>query len=477
MVRMKQIFLSFVLLCVASITKAQTIPDKVSYDFGDIFSHSERYVDFYFKNLGSKKSFFLRLDKQPELTYFVSSSTILPDSSIAIRFHVSPTKKGKFLIEIPLYFSDLLEPINVSLVGNMIDLPVNQASAFQSCPDFTQKPGDGNPLDFTLTVTTVDRETGQLLAKSTVAVIQNGLVLGEWLTNKQGQIVKRTPLGYTYFYATHPGYVPAELGAYVNFRRNQVVIALERKETKPIENDVAINIPLDDELELQDSPIEIVETPTIGLEIEDEYVSDISLPVLANIPLENFDSLLFKPNNIVFVLDVSTSMRAGDRFELMKYALYQLMEYIRPHDHIALVTYGSDARIVLKTTRGSEKERMIDEVKKLKASGFTAGGKGIKLGYELARKGYIEGGNNQVIIITDGAFNRDSDDYDRTVKRYTKEGYVLSVVGIKNSNPDENKMRQVAQEGNGRYVPIFKLADAQWNLIHEIRLASYRGEE
>src|SRR5690606_25979208 len=155
---------------------------------------------------------------------------------------------------------------------------------------------------------------------------------------------------------------------------------------------------------------------------------------------------------------------------------YQLMDYIRPEDKIALVTYGSDARVVLPTTKGSNKDRMKKEVEDLKASGFTAGGKGIKLGYSLAKKGFIQNGNNQVFVITDGAFNRDSEDYERYVKRYTKEGYKLSVVGIKNAPKDESKMREVAELGNGRYVPVFKLSDAQWNLIHEIREASFKGQ-
>lgn len=469
---------------------AQTVPDKRTYDFGQIFRHSERFVDFYFKNTGEKKSFFLRLDKIPDITYQISSSTLMPDSSIAIRFQVNPTKKGKFSYSIPTYFSDINDPITITLKGEVMDLFVDNSTAFQNCPDFTQQPADGNPLDFTLTVVTVEKGSGKVLSKSDVALLQNGLVVGQWKTDRNGQVVKRVPLGYSYFYATHEGYSPAELGAYINFRRNYVVLELERSiEEIPIiaeEIPVVVNEEIVAEVVIKEEPKEIKieieevipvkEVPELSLEIEESKTIETTIPALAEVPLENFDPTLFKPNNIVFVLDVSTSMRAGDRFELMKYALYQLMEYIRPQDNIALVTYGSDARIVLKTTSGADKEKMIEEVKNLKASGFTAGGKGIKLGYDLAKKGYIPNGNNQIIVITDGAFNRDSDDYDRTVKRFTKEGYILSVAGIKNAPADEEKMREVAEQGNGRYVPIFKLSDAQWNLIKEMREASFIGK-
>lgn len=465
---------------------AQTTPDKIEYDFGDMYGHTDRFVDFYFKNKGEKKEYFLRLDKLPEITYVFSSSTLLPDSSIAIRFQVNPTKKGRFKYEIPTYFSDLQEPIIIRITGDVKELSnQNDLAAFQNCPDFSQNPGDGNPLDFSLTIVTVEKGSGIVLAKSEVALLQNGLVVGRWRTDKSGKIVRRVPLGYSYFYAEHEGYLPTELGAYINFRRNYVVLEMEK-------NPVVIEHPTEVEIiaEQHESTQEIIvdlnansDVSQAVIEIKEEFEIDItestilpsSLPVLNEIPMDNFSNELFKLNNIVFVLDVSTSMRAGDRFELMKYALYQLMEYIRPDDKIALVTYGSDARVVLSTTKGSDKYKMIEEVKKLNAAGFTAGGKGIKLGYNLAKKGFIEGGNNQIIVITDGAFNRDSDDYDRTVKRFTKEGYILSVAGIKNAPNDEEKMRAVAEQGNGRYVPIFKLADAQWNLIKEMREASFKG--
>lgn len=465
----------------------QTVPDKTSYDFGELYGHSDRFVDIYFKNTGEKNAFFLRLDKLPEVTYRISGSTFAPDSSIAIRFQVNPKKKGRFTYAIPVYFSNLNEPITVKLKGEVVDLPpTTDMAAFQNCPDFTQNPGDGNPLDFTLTVVTVEKGSGKVLSKSDVALLQNGQVIGQWKTDRNGKIVKRVPLGYSYFYGAHDGYVPAELGAYINFRRNYIVLELEKREEDllVVEQDIQEEEPqkeivIEIEEEPENEEIVIIEEPDIPqeeitFEPEEEIVTEV--PGLGDIPLDNFDPTYFKPNNLVFVLDVSTSMRAGDRFELLKYALYQLMDYIRPEDKIALVTYGSDARVVLPTTKGSNKDRMKKEVEDLKASGFTAGGKGIKLGYSLAKKGFIQNGNNQVFVITDGAFNRDSEDYERYVKRYTKEGYKLSVVGIKNAPKDESKMREVAELGNGRYVPVFKLSDAQWNLIHEIREASFKGQ-
>ena len=123
-------------------------------------------------------------------------------------------------------------------------------------------------------------------------------------------------------------------------------------------------------------------------------------------------------------------------------------------------------------------ENLKDDIKKevgaLKAFGYTSGGSGIKLGYKEAKKSLIADGTNHVIVITDGAFNRNSDDYKRYIKKYKKKGINMSVVGIKNKDVAEEKMRAVAELAGGHFVGIQKLADAQNNLKQEIRRLAYR---
>jgi Ca-activated chloride channel homolog len=475
-------FACFFLMCLAVVqVSAQVVPDKTVIEFDELYAHSERFVDVFLKNKGAQKEFLLRVEKHPEVVYITSGSTILPDSTLVIRFQVNPTKKGKFAYKIPVYVSSSTEPLVISLSGDLKELPREDMSGMQQCPNFNQRPSDGNPMDFLLTVVTVEKGSGKPLGRSTVTLVQNGLAIGQWPTDKSGKIVKKTPLGITYFHAVHPGYLAREEVVYINFRRNYVVLELEKLPEVEIPQELAQNPPVhvipEQEIEIV---IENTETiPPSRKEIqqvlEQPDLGRLEQPELKEIPLDNFDPSLFKTNNIVFVLDVSTSMSSQDRFQLMKYALNELIEYIRPEDRIALVTYGSDARVIVGTTTGRNKDKIKEEVKKLKPSGFTAGGAGIKLGYKQAKKGYLPDGNNQVIVITDGAFNKDSDDYEKTVRNFTREGYVLSVVGIKNAPKDESKMLEVAQQGNGRYIPIRNLSDAQHNLILEIRQASFKG--
>ena len=160
--------------------------------------------------------------------------------------------------------------------------------------------------------------------------------------------------------------------------------------------------------------------------------------------------------------------------ELMKYSLNQLVDMLRPQDKIGLVTYSSYADVLLPPTTGGNKTDIKEKVEELKAFGYTSGGTGIKLGFKQANRAKIDDGTNHVIIITDGAFNRNSDDYKKYVKKYAKKGINFSVVGIKNKPIDEGEMREAAELGKGHYVPIMGLSDARENLRREIRLLSYK---
>ena len=95
---------------------------------------------------------------------------------------------------------------------------------------------------------------------------------------------------------------------------------------------------------------------------------------------------------------------------------------------------------MLRSTSGDKKEKIKEEVRKLRPGGLTAGGAGIKSGYKLVNRRKLEGGVNHVIVITDGAFNRSSDDYKRYVRKYKRKGINLSIVGIKNKDKDEEEI-------------------------------------
>lgn len=451
--------------------------EKTKHDFGDLEPYDDHFVDIVVKNVGSKKEYLLSVKKPYDVVYLVNGQFIDPDSSIIVRLQVNPKAKGRFNYEVQIFTSDKNEATQVKLSGNIIELPQDNLSAFTSCPDFSSRPG-GKVNNFDLTVVTVDKETRKPLDRSSVTMIQNGQAIWANETDKNGTIKKASTLGLSYFYAVRDGYLPAELGAYVNFQRNYVILELVKN---PI-SEKPLPKPIEPEITQNDTVVEVVLVEELEHNLENQLsnetttaVENSSIPTeLAQLDKNNFDEGYFRPINVVFVLDVSASMKQVDKIELMKFSLFQLTQMLRPQDKMGIVTYATEAMVLLPSTSGSDKEKINKEVEELKASGLTAGGAGIKLGYKQCLKGYLDDGVNQIIVITDGAFNRSSGDYKKFIKKYKRNGIQMSVVGIKNKPMDEDEMKEAAELGGGRYIPIFKLADAQNNLKEEIRFVTFK---
>jgi Ca-activated chloride channel family protein len=463
---MKNILFGFLLLISCSFVYGQVLFNTTKVNLGDLDAYDDRFVDIKLTNKGKKQEYLLTVKKPYEVTYLIQGKFMEPDSSIILRFQVNPKVKGKFSYTIDVFISDRQEAQQIKISGNLMELPVDNTTAFTACPDFNSRPGGERRDEFRLTVVTIDKETKQELDRSKVTLIQNGAPLWSKLTDKEGKIQEKAVLGFSYFYAFHEGYKKTEMGAYINFQRNYIVLELEKDPLycPPPPQNVVVDVKPEEEIPLE---IELASEETTPFIEEKPFSFDC-------LPKDNFSDEYFKPVNVIFVLDISASMKQGDKIELMKYSLYQLTEMLRPQDRMGIVTYASDARVLLSPTSGSNKEDIKAEVSKLKASGMTAGGAGIKLGYKQALKTYSKDGSNQIIVITDGAFNRSSDDYKKYIKKYKKKGVNMSVVGIMIKDVDKEKMKEDAELGGGRLVPIMKLADAQINLKQEIRFSCFK---
>lgn len=461
-------FLFFTILVIQFVAIGQVEVSTLKHDFGDLESYDNRFVDVTLTNKGTKQEYILRVKKEMDVVYISTSQFIEPGKSTTLRFQVNPTKKGKFNYIIDLYTSDRQDAQQIKLSGNLKELPDRSGSGLTACPDFGSHPANKRPNDFDLTVITIDQETKAELSKTAVSMIQNGRTLWSENTDLKGKIRKDATLGLSYFYASHEGYLPTELGAYVNRTRDVVVIELAK------DPNFQVKPPVEPEEHMY--PIDIIE---VEPNLEEELSSEVVLPAdspkeLSELNPNDFDETYFSPINVVFVLDVSGSMKQGEKVELMKYSLFQLTDMLRAQDKMGIVTYASNTKVLLSPVSGSNKDAINKEIEKLKAEGLTAGGKGIKVGYKEALKTYLDGGVNHIVVITDGAFNKDSDDYQKYVKKYKKKGINLSIVGIQNKPGDEVKMKEAAELGGGSYIPIHKLADAQNNLKQAIRVLTFR---
>ena len=469
-----RIFVFFLMLFISQLAVGQVFFDKNKYDFGDLEMYDNRFVDFILTNKNNKTEYLLRITKSLDIAYIVSGESLEKDSSIAIRLQINAKKKGYFSYEIEIYTSDKVVPTKIKLTGNIKEVPQDNLSALTACPSFSALPSGKKFNEFELTIITIDKESKVPLSKSLVVMLQNGRQILALTTDKSGKIKQQSTFGFSYFYASHDGYFPAEIGEYINFQRNYIILELERDSRVDLAPSIAITT---DSTFVEEVEKIVVNKIDLEVELENDKKTEnqIEIPIsLSQLDKNNFSETYFKPVNVVFVLDISSSMKQNEKLELMKYALIQLVNMLRAEDKITIVTYSTEAKVLISRTSGVNKEKINAAVGALKAAGLTAGGEGIKLGYKQARKAFIENGINHVIVITDGAFNRYSQEYDKTVKKYQKKGIHLSVVGIQNKKADEQKMLAAAELGGGRYIPIFKLADAQSNLKEEIRLISFK---
>jgi Ca-activated chloride channel family protein len=174
------------------------------------------------------------------------------------------------------------------------------------------------------------------------------------------------------------------------------------------------------------------------------------------------------PSNLVFLIDVSGSMKEENKLPLVKSSLNLLAEHLRPEDKIAIVVYAGNAGLVLPST--NDKYRIREAINSLEAGGSTAGGAGIKLAYQIAQENFLKTGNNRVILCTDGDFNvgaSSDDELENLIEQKRSSGVYLTVLGFGTGNYQDSKMQKLADKGNGNHAYIDNINEAKKVLISE----------
>ncbi|MGH7554998.1 MAG: YfbK domain-containing protein [Longimicrobiales bacterium] len=177
------------------------------------------------------------------------------------------------------------------------------------------------------------------------------------------------------------------------------------------------------------------------------------------------------PGNFVFLIDVSGSMAPPNKLPLLKQAFGLLVNELRPVDRVAMVVYAGSAGLVLESTTGDRKEEILAAIERLEAGGSTAGGEGLRLAYDVAQRNHIRGGNNRVILATDGDFNvGESSDaaMTRLVEEKRQQGAFLTVLGFGTGNLKDSKMEALADKGNGSYAYVDDITEARKVLVQEM---------
>ena len=177
------------------------------------------------------------------------------------------------------------------------------------------------------------------------------------------------------------------------------------------------------------------------------------------------------PSNLVFLIDVSGSMRPANKLPLLKQCLKMLTEQLTENDHVSIVVYAGAAGEVLPATSGDNQRRILDALDALEAGGSTHGSEGIQLAYQTAVANFIPGGVNRVILCTDGDFNvgvTNPGELVRLIEEKAKSGVFLTVLGVGMGNYKDGTVEMLADKGNGNYAYIDTLNEGRKVLVEQM---------
>jgi Mg-chelatase subunit ChlD len=186
-------------------------------------------------------------------------------------------------------------------------------------------------------------------------------------------------------------------------------------------------------------------------------------------------TLEYKPNNIVFLIDVSNSMKDSAKLPLMKKSLYTLIDAVRDIDKITLLTYSDSVKIIQEGVSGANKNELKTIVSNLKARGLTKGNKAILKSQMVAQKHYIREGNNQVILVTDGKFRFYSEDQKKWNEAQGDKKIILTTVAFGDDRDAMKNLKEIAEIGEGSFIHIKKKTGNEEKLLEEIKSRSKRN--
>lgn len=181
-------------------------------------------------------------------------------------------------------------------------------------------------------------------------------------------------------------------------------------------------------------------------------------------------------SNFVFLVDISGSMNSANKLPLLKSSMKVLLDELREDDRVSIVYYASGVGVLLEPTKASEKAKIIKAIDNMRAGGGTSGAAGLELAYQMAEKHFVKGGNNRIILATDGDFNigKSSDAaMQELIEEKRKSGVFLTCLGFGMGNYKDSKMVTLSKKGNGNYAYIDNIQEANRFLGKEFKGSMY----
>lgn len=412
--------------------------DKTVHDYGEIENVSSLLSEFTLKNSGQTNLYILKADAPRGYTVEAPKKLLTPGETTTLTIRYRIREIGPFEATIKLFSNAGDDPLNIQIKGTVKSISPDPMMCFSFNTKATS--GSVNPLHIRNKGTVINTKTRQPVASAKVRFVKGSSIIAETETYSNGTYEKILPLGLYHIEVVAVNYRDTSRQEYINRNSSPLVFELDPLPIPSVTQNTPITQPVSPE------PVALTENPY-------------------DMPAE-----LFKPNNVVFLIDISGSMKDSLKLPLLKHSVNKLITALRAIDKIALVTYAESARLYVPSMAGHQKEDLTRSINALKAKGFTAANKGIAMAHTTALSQYIENGNNEIILATDGVFKLSAAD-EKLFADDSLKKIKLSVVGFGTDFKSLEKLRLLAQKTDGSYMYI-KDEQGTFAILQEIRMRS-----
>ncbi|MDZ4756649.1 MAG: VWA domain-containing protein [Bacteroidota bacterium] len=470
----------FLILCLAFVAKVngQLVFQNTSNDYGNVPKAKILFSEFIVTNTGTEEAFVLRLDGVSNFSWSFARASIKPGESDTIRIYYSPDKAGAFNEKIKVYLSTDDKPTVLEMKGNIKEVvkedPMPCYSFRDAHPDLF-KLGVIPQLDALI----IDAKTKLPIDGAFFQVYDGSFRSFFGYTKADGAIQYKVSPSLYNIRVSADGHKSKEVEKYLNRETEKFVIELEqigydtgttvaetivkKVEATPKET-AAVKVQ-----KVEQVKVKKINPPT------DSVPKKVELKVEPVIQTEimngQLNPLFFTPNNIVLLIDVSGSMAKPDRLDLFVKQSHELIEKLRPFDKVSIVVYSLTARILIPPTPAIEKKLFFIILDSLKANGMTNAHKGIELAYSLADKALVAGGNNQIILVTDGVFRLAPEEklLMQTMSGREVDPIILSVMMMGLSETAGKRLQELVNLGRGSLLKSNEDPNTVDLLLEEIK--------
>ena len=410
---------------------------------------------FHFKNTGPKAIYLLRAEAPEGCQLSFPKEAIAPNSWAEIAVDFIPRKKGSFNHKITLYHSGSSKASVLKLKGSVQNIPLGMG---QDCPDFSANAGE-KALNNLHSGLVKDAILGKPIAKAEVLFAQNGHAVEYFKTAPNGIFKKELRLGIYSIAITAMGYDTLKIhNFYINRNTDPFVFELS-----PLNKTLPTAI-------IEKKQLEQIQINTEEVNVLRYYENDPRNPDSLQLNIEGF-----APNNLIFLIDVSKSMKNYAHLDLIKKNIIEMIKHLRPSDQLSILTYADGINVLSNGRHCVDHHSMIQMVDTLVTRGSTQGRKGIKMAYKYAKKHFLKHGNNMIIVATDGGFNslaQNQRSLYEYIKKQRNKGITLSALGIGKNEKGIFLMETMVKYGKGNYCHINTNTQDINVLISEIKQQS-----